>query len=54
MPYLFITLFGALLMLTVADIIGPVTLIAICIGLIIGGVLIAPQWAARRHIHDKY
>ena len=54
MPYLFITLFGALLMLTVAGIIGPVTLIAIYTGIIIGSVLIAPMWAARRHIHDKH
>ena len=54
MMWIVISIFGALLMLTVADIIGPVTLIAICIGLIIGGVLIAPQWAARRHIHDKH
>lgn len=54
MPYLFIAVFGALLMLTVSGIIGPVTLIAISLGLIIGGVLIAPQWAARRHIHDKH
>ena len=54
MLYLFGTIAGILLMLTVADIIGPVTLIAIMTGIIIGSVLIAPQWAARRHIHDKH
>ena len=54
MPYLFITLFGALLMLTVADVIGPVTLIAIMTGITIGSILIAPMWAARRHLHDKH
>src|SRR5699024_4674750 len=47
---LFVTIAGILLMLTVTGIIGPVTLIAIYTGIIIGGVLIAPQWAARRHL----
>ena len=50
MAILFGTIAGILLMLTVAGIIGPVTLIAIYTGIIIGGVLIAPQWAARRHL----
>lgn len=50
MAYLFIALFGALLMLTVAGIIGALEIIAISLGLIIGSILIAPMWAARRHM----
>lgn len=54
MAYLFGTIAGILLMLTVAGIIGTVEIIAISLGLIIGSILIAPMWAARRHIHDKH
>src|SRR5699024_8801340 len=48
MAILFRTIAGILLMLTVAGIIGPVTLIVIYTRIIIVGVLTAPQWAARR------
>ncbi|MDN6193659.1 MAG: hypothetical protein L0I88_01320 [Alkalibacterium sp.] len=54
MAYLFGTIAGILLMLTVAGILSATQLIAIGIGGIIGSILIAPMWAARRNIHDKH
>ena len=50
MAWIFGTIAGILLMLTVAGILSATQLIAIGIGGIIGSILIAPMWAARRNL----